>query len=60
MRRLLLLGFVISAPCYAGQLLDFTTTNQYPQVDQTSTIITETIRGPEYNSGFLYSKYTTR
>ena len=55
MRRLLLLGFVISAPCYAVPVIPNFTQGSSTSRTETSTIITESIRTTEYNSGFLYS-----
>ena len=55
MRRLLLLGFVISAPCYAVPVIPNFQQGSSQSRTETSTIITESIRTTEYNSGFLYS-----
>ena len=55
MRRLLLLGFAISAPCYAVPVIPNFTQGSSTSRTETSTIITESIRTTEYNSGFLYS-----
>ena len=55
MRRLLLFGFVISAPCYAVPVIPNFTQGSSTSRTETSTIITESIRTTEYNSGFLYS-----
>jgi len=55
MRRLLLLGFVISAPCHAVPVIPNFTQGSSTSRTETSTIITESIRTTEYNSGFLYS-----
>ena len=53
MRRLLLLGFVISAPCYAVPVIPNFTQGSSTSRTETSTIITESIRTTEYNSGFF-------
>ena len=55
MRRLLLFGFVISAPCYAVPVIPNFQQGSSQSRTETSTIITETIRTTEYNSGYLYS-----
>ena len=55
MRRLLLLGFVISAPCYAVPVIPNFTQGSSTSRTETSTIITESIQTTEYNSGYLYS-----
>ena len=55
MRRLLLLGFVISAPCHAVPVIPNFTQGSSTSRTETSTIITESIRTTEYNPGFLYS-----
>ena len=55
MRRLFLLGFVISAPCYAVPVIPNFTQGSSTSRTETTTNITETIRTTEYNSGFLYS-----
>ena len=55
MRRLLLLGFVISAPCYAVPIVPNFTQGSSTSRTETTTNITESIRTTEYNSGFLYS-----
>ncbi len=55
MRRLLLLGFVVSAPCYAVPVIPNFTQGSSTSRTETTTNITETIRTTEYNSGFLYS-----
>ena len=55
MRRLLLLGFVISTPCYAVPVIPNFTQGSSTSRTETSTVITESIRTTEYNSGFLYS-----
>ena len=55
MRRLILLGFVISTPCYAVPVIPNFTTGSSSSRTETTTNITEVIRTTEYNSGFLYS-----
>ena len=55
MRRLLLFGFVISAPCYAVPVIPNFQQGSSQSRTETSTIITESIRTTEYNSGYLYS-----
>ena len=55
MRRILLLGFVISAPCYAVPVIPNFQQGSSQSRTETSTIITESIRTTEYNSGYLYS-----
>ena len=55
MRRLLLLGFVISAPCYAVPVIPNFTQGSSTSRTETTTNITETIRTTEYNSGYTYS-----
>ena len=55
MKRLLLLGFVVSAPCYAVPVIPNFTQGSSTSRTETTTNITETIRTTEYNSGFLYS-----
>ena len=55
MRRLLLLGFVISAPCYAVPVIPNFTQGSSTSRTETTTNITETIRTTNYNSGYTYS-----
>ena len=55
MRRLLLFGCVISAPCYALPVIANFQQGSSQSRTETSTIITESIRTTEYNSGYLYS-----
>ena len=55
MRRLLLLGFVISAPCYAVPVVPNFTQGSSSSRTETTTNITETIRTTNYNSGYTYS-----
>ena len=55
MRRLLLLGFVISAPCYAVPVIPNFTQGSSTSRTETTTNITETIRTSNYNSGYTYS-----
>ena len=55
MRRLFLLGFLISAPCYAEPVIPNFTQGSSTSRTETTTNITESIQTTEYNSGFLYS-----
>ena len=55
MRRLILLGFVISAPCYAVPVIPNFTQGQSTSRTETTTNITETIRTTNFNSGYTYS-----
>ena len=55
MRRFLLLGFVISAPCYAVPVIPNFTQGSSTSRTETTTNITETIRTTNYNSGYTYS-----
>ena len=55
MRRLLLLGFLISTPCYAVPVIPNFTQGSSTSRTETTTNITETLRTTEYNSGYLYS-----
>ena len=55
MRRLIFLGFVLSAPCYAVPVIPNFTQGTSTSRTETSTNITENIRTTEYNSGFTYS-----
>ena len=55
MRRLILLGFVISTPCYAVPVIPNFTQGSSTSRTETTTNITESIRTTEYNSGYLYS-----
>ena len=55
MRRLLLFGFIFSVPCYAVPVIPNFTQGSSTSRTETSTIITESIRTTEYNSGFTYS-----
>ena len=55
MRRLFLLGFLISTPCYAVPVIPNFTQGSSTSRTETTTNITETLRTTEYNSGYLYS-----
>ena len=55
MRRLFLLGFLISTPCYAVPVIPNFTQGSSTSRTETTTNITESIRTTEYNSGYLYS-----
>ena len=55
MRRLLLLGFIISVPCYAVPVIPNFTQGSSTSRTETTTNITETIRTSNYNSGYTYS-----